>query len=153
MAEDCANILVIAHALQHCDGFRGLQNLSQIRLWGAVRGGDKPAVHIKARYLCEGLAGDLVDGTLGLAILGNVCFQLLRKAHQATHGEPGFGQPGDHQRALCNDETLAGFIGFVEVPNIVQARVCGVSNQHAFRLADGIGNRIHAKENHEQAGQ
>ena len=51
MAEDGADIFMIAHALEHGDGLGGFHDLAHLRLRGAVRGSDQPAVHIEAGYL------------------------------------------------------------------------------------------------------
>ena len=51
VAEDGADILVITHALEHGDGLGRFHDLAHLRLRGAVRGGDQPAVHIEAGHL------------------------------------------------------------------------------------------------------
>ena len=129
VAEDAADILVVAHTFHDDERLCTLDDLVNRPGVQAVRGREQAAVHVKAGDLGEHVAGDLVDGhVVGHLVLRQVGVDLRLEAHNAAGGVRGGEQALDDDGALANDKTLAVGVGLFQVPNVIQARVVDVFN-------------------------
>lgn len=166
VAEECANVFVIADALEDRHGPGTFDSLFNRKGGCAIGGGHETTVHIKTRDGRQHLARDLEHGYARVAVRIEEGRQLRPETHDHSNGKARGEEAGNYERALRHHQAFAPWevgaaVGVVEGPDVIKAgilRVCDKGRLHKpwslvhAGLLHDAEQRIHREIHQEERG-